>query len=89
MIPCGVSVIPDSAFAYCTNLASVTISDGVTKVGSEAFVNLGPGYGIVIPSDVTMIVEDAFDGSDITIIAPEGSYPAQWAADHHLEWMAP
>ena len=37
MIPDSVTTIGYSAFAYCSNLTSVTIGDSVTTIGSSAF----------------------------------------------------
>jgi hypothetical protein len=55
----GMEEIEDGAFMSCTNLTSVTILPGVTKIGSAAFANSGI-TSIAIPSSVTEIGVGAF-----------------------------
>ncbi len=56
----GLISIGEYAFRYCTNLASVLISEGVTSIGLGAFENCTSLTSIVIPEGVTSIENDAF-----------------------------
>ena len=54
--------IADSAFAYCPNLTSVIIPEGVTSIGEEAFTDCYNLTSVIIPEGVTSIGEYAFSG---------------------------
>ena len=56
-----VTSIGDSAFAYCTSLASVTIPDSVTSIGDEAFAYSTSLTSVTIPDSVTSIGTRVFD----------------------------
>ena len=62
----------------------LTLPSALTTIESEAFADLSAVDGIRIPETVTSIAEDAFRGSDITILTPIGSYAAQWAEAHGI-----
>ena len=47
-------------FRACYSLASITISDGVTKIGGEAFAYCNSLTSITIPANVTSIGSNAF-----------------------------
>lgn len=53
-------VIGNRAFSWCTNLTSVTMSKGVTRIGYEAFYNCSSLTTITIPEGVTNIGDGAF-----------------------------
>ena len=57
-----------------SSAVSVTIPDGVTGIGSRAFLNCRSLTSIIIPSGVTSIGDYAFDGcSNLTgIVIPDG-----------------
>ena len=59
-IPSGVASIGDSAFLWCTRLASVTIPGGVTNIGDSAFSSCTNLTGIALPSSATNIGSYAF-----------------------------
>ena len=40
-----------------------------------------------IPESVTSIADDAFSGSNIIIVAPDGSYAITWAQDHDFDYL--
>ncbi|MDR0507382.1 MAG: leucine-rich repeat domain-containing protein [Dysgonamonadaceae bacterium] len=58
----GVTVAGDMAFAYLTNLASVSLPASLTKIGYMCFGMNGNLTSIVIPSNVTTIGNNAFAG---------------------------
>ncbi len=57
----GKDIIPAGLFFICDNLTSVTIPDGVTTIGSTAFVGCNSLPSITIPDSVTMIGSDVFE----------------------------
>ena len=58
----------------------LTLPANLTTIESQAFADLTNVEAVRIPATVTAIAPDAFSGSDITILAPAGSYAADWAA---------
>ena len=61
-IPNSVTTIDDSAFANCSNLASITIPNSVISIGGYAFANCVKLTSIIIPNSVTTIDGGAFSG---------------------------
>ena len=61
IIPTDVTVIADGAFCQCSGLVSITIPDGVTTIGKNAFDYCGLG-SVVIPNSVSTIDDWAFFG---------------------------
>lgn len=60
VIPDGVTSIGRAAFAYCSNLTSITIPDSVTSIGARAFYFCDGLTNITIPDNVTSIGFEAF-----------------------------
>ena len=56
----GITAIGSSAFAYCSELTSVTIPNSVTKIGYYAFYNCSELTSVNIPNSVTEIGGSAF-----------------------------
>lgn len=56
-----VTSIGDDAFAYCTNLTSVTISTNVIRLGVGSFGGCANLTNVTIPNGVTNIGGGAFD----------------------------
>ena len=54
--------IVDNAFAGCSNLTTIIISDGVTSIGNYAFKDCSCLISITIPDSVTSIGFEAFKG---------------------------
>ena len=65
----------------------LTLPNQLTEIRSEAFADLPSVETVRIPASVTSIADDAFSGSDVIILAPEGSYAVQWAKDHEMDWI--
>ena len=67
----GVNEIEDELFSYCDSLTSVTILNGVTRIGVAAFNGVSNLTSIIIPSSVRKICIHAFSWckklTDVTI----------------------
>ncbi len=74
----GTRSIGEGAYEHI-NEQVVVINSGCTRIESRAFANCQHLIAVVIPSSVNSIAGDAFTGSNITIIAPAGSYAITWA----------
>ena len=60
------------------------IDSAKSLIESEAFASLPAVKAVRIPAGVQFIANDAFAGSSVMILAPEGSYAAEWAVDHGM-----
>ena len=69
-----VSAISDSAFAACTSLETVKISDGIECLKNNAFYRCSNLKNMTIPDSVTSIGDSAFEecSSLESIMIPEG-----------------
>jgi len=77
------------AFYSCTNLESVKLNYGLTTIGNLCFCECTSLEELVIPSTVTSISGSAFNGCDnLTIIAPSGSYAAEYAVLNDINWKS-
>lgn len=61
-IPSTVKTIYNSAFADCSKLTSVTISNGVSKIDWYAFIRCTGLKNVVLPDSVKTLDMQAFDG---------------------------
>ena len=59
-IPSSVTNIEFEAFAFCTNMTSVTMSNGVISIGDDAFAECTSLGSVTIPDSVTSIEFQAF-----------------------------
>lgn len=84
-IPKGTLVIGEKAFyrsttSYARNLTGVTIPEGVTEVGIDAFKTL-PLTSVLFPSTLTTIGNNAFASTDITeVTIPASVSEIQYSA---------
>ncbi|MBR3383316.1 MAG: leucine-rich repeat domain-containing protein [Clostridia bacterium] len=84
----GNTCLTNANIHYTIALNNVlTLPTGLTTIDTLAFANLPDVDAISIPSSVTEIDDHAFDGSDIVIICPAGSYAATWADAHGILWL--
>ena len=75
------------AFYGCTQLETVELNYGLESIGDMCFGECISLERLVIPSTVTYIHSSAFNSCDnLTIVAPAGSYAAQYAAQHGISW---
>ena len=74
----GVTNIEWEAFAYCTNLTSVTIPNSVTNIGDDAFFGCTSLTDITIPHSVTSIGSDPFGDcenlAEIKVVSDNSNY---------------
>ena len=66
-------------------VADLVLPASLTVIQSQAFLGIPEGTIVFIPDNVTDIAETAFEEGTI-IVAPAGSYAAQWADAHGFEW---
>ena len=62
----------------------ITLPSGLRAIGSRAFAGCGSLLIAVFPASVDSIADDAFDGSDVAVICPDGCYAAEWCDGHHI-----
>lgn len=80
----AVEVIGRKAFYGCSNVKKVLIERKTSTIESKAFAKC-KNMSIIMPSGITAISDDAFDGaSGITIYADKGSYAEKYAKKHNL-----
>lgn len=60
IIPDNVKTIGDAAFAWCDNLVSVKLGNGLTEIGKAAFNSCRSLNSITIPNNVESINQGAF-----------------------------
>lgn len=69
MVSININTIPDKTFANCLNLASLSLGNSVTSIGTEAFANCKSLTTITIPENVTSIKTKAFaDCKQVSLI---------------------
>ena len=62
----------------------LTLPANLKEIGSEAFSGLTAVEAVRIPPNVFFIADDAFNDSNVIILAPKGSYAATWASHHGI-----
>lgn len=86
LLPPSITEIREEAFAG-TDIQLVQIPDHCTVLEARAFADCERLREISIPESVTSIAEDCFeDAGDFVLIAPTGSYAAQFAETHSLRF---
>lgn len=82
-IPAMMEEIGEEAFVGIA-AQQITIPAGTRSIGSKAFADCNNLLIAVIPSSVSEIANDAFDGSDVSVICPNGCYAADWCGDRRI-----
>lgn len=62
IINSGVTSIGNFAFAFCSNVTSVSVPDSVTRIGQGCFAQCANLTSIALPDDVTSIPMGSFTG---------------------------
>lgn len=76
----GVEIIEDWAFAWCSNLKSVTIPNSVTTIKYYAFFRCTNLETIIIPESITQMGHHIFESCESlqTIYCRSNYQPAEW-----------
>ena len=82
-IPAMMKQIGEEAFEGVA-AQQVVIPAGTRSIGTRAFADCGSLLIAVVPASVNNIAENAFAGTDITVICPADSYAAAWCDDAHI-----
>ncbi len=86
-MPASLNVIGEEAFMNGT-FHYFHIGKTTHTIGARAFKNCKELREIVIPSSVTSIASDAFDGCDnLTITCDSNSTAYQYAVDHGIDYL--
>ena len=87
VIPDGVTVIWNYAFAYCKSLKSIIIPNGVTFIGDFAFEGCFDIETVTIPNSVTSIEDDTFRYCEnIMIHCYKNSYAEEYAKKNNIPY---
>ncbi len=84
VLPENLTEIKAEAFEGNTSLDEVVLPEGIETIGSRAFADSSIA-SINLPSSITYIAEDAFEGcGNLQMTAQEGSYAYDWATAEGL-----
>ena len=86
----GFTIKSGILFHYCGKESVVSIPDGVTRIGQNAFARCGTLTSVMIPEGVTEIENEAFDScTGLTSISLPGSLKVIWnSAFNHCRELA-
>ena len=73
VIPSSVKTIDDGAFSGCTGLSSVTLNEGLQKIGGFAFNDCSSLKEIILPASVESIGANAFQRAGVTSVTFTGA----------------
>ena len=82
-LPVGLTHIEGCAFFSCEALSDIAIPESVISIGDAAFMDCSITE-VSLSDKLQYIAPNAFDKT-VVILAPKGSYAAQWAKDNHYE----
>ena len=83
----GITTVGDNAFAYCEELASVSLPNSLMSIGEGAFAECDKLKSVVIPKNVTTIGSGAFVSAGLSSITCDAATPpviADWATFHSV-----
>ena len=84
----GFNIVRNVLFEYWGDREEVTIPDGITAIGKNAFAFKENLKHLHVPARVKYIGDCAFENyGDLVIHAPAGSYAAQYAEDNWIVWV--
>ena len=83
-MPKGLITVEEDTFSGIS-AEEVIIPQGCSVIGHHAFSNNKALKYVVIPSSVTRIESNAFSGTGVTLLVPEGSKWVQWAEDQGID----
>lgn len=87
----GKYAVTELAFLFLSqeDIRTVTIADGVVRLGQNAFYNLKQLSTVSIPASITEISDACFElCSNLVIHAPAGSYAETYAREHDIPFVA-
>ena len=84
----GFNIIRNVLFEYWGDAEEVTIPEGITAIGKNAFAFKKNLKHLHVPARVKHIGESAFENyGDLVVHAPAGSYAAQYAEGNWINWV--
>jgi len=84
----SITKVGSFAFADFPSLTSLTLTNGIQKLGKGIIVGSSVA-DITIPVTVDTIDDEAFDGSSgVFVITAKGSYAETWCSNHNMNWQA-
>lgn len=82
ILPAALKEVGEEAFMG-SNMETVKIGEKVDTIGSRAFASCSNLWQIYLPSSVTSIAEDTFEGASVLVIfGEEGSRAEDFALEH-------
>lgn len=84
-LPSTVDEIDTRAFGY-TDFMNVILPEGMTSITSGMFKNCTQIWNITIPSTVTYIAPDAFDGCNLKVYC-KNNYTKQYCVSHSIPYQ--
>lgn len=87
VFPNNMITLDEEAFCQDISIQEVILPDGLETIGARAFMNSGLKKAY-IPDSVTIIGEDAFLGTDVTIVSSIEGYAHSYAIENSLNWQA-
>lgn len=67
----------------------ISLPESLTRIESEAFSGLSQSVRIEVSNNVTYIAKDAFKGSNVVILCPEGSYAESFCVENDVDYLVP
>ena len=82
-LPATLKTLEAYSFSGCSNLQTIALSEGLTKIGAQCFQNCATIGGLTIPSSVTFVGESAFGrwSAEQTITVKAEKAPDAWHSD--------
>ena len=76
-VPNGILSIGDKAFAFCSDLISITLPEGLTSIADLAFGGCSSLNNITLPDSIATIGVNPFSGDNIRVsVSPDHPYLA-------------